>query len=81
MDLVRLQEMNAYHLVNPPLHQMVRAYLKAGKKRAKKRIEDKDFAELAKMTDGQTAPALLEVYRGGRVPKIGEPLWQTTRST
>ncbi len=81
MDLPRLQEMNAYHLVNPPLHLMVRAYLGAGKRRAKKQMDNESFAELVKMTDGQTAPHLLQVYKGGRMPKIGEPLWQTTKST
>lgn len=80
MDLVRLQEMHEYNLVNPPLHLMVRTYLGAGKKRVRK-MDSKAFAELVKMTDGQTAPNLIEVYKGGRMPKIGEPLWQTTKST
>lgn len=80
MDLVRLQEMHDYHLVNPPLHLMVRAYLGAGKKRVRK-MDSKAFAELVKMTDGQTAPHLLQAYKGGRMPKIGEQLWQTTNST
>lgn len=80
MDLPRLQEMRDYHLVNPPLHLMVRAYLGAGKKRVRK-MNSEAFAELVKMTDGQTAPHLLQVYKGGRMPKIGEPLWQTTKST
>lgn len=81
MDLVRLKEMTEYNLVNPPIHMMVRAYLGAGKKRTKKQLDSEGFAQLVKMTDGQTAPILLEAYQGGRMPKIGEPLWQTRAST
>lgn len=82
MDLPRLQEMHDYQIVNPPLHLMVRSYLGAGKKRrAVKKMTDKDFAEMVKVADGMTPSQDLAVYRGGRLPKIGDPLWQTTPLT
>jgi hypothetical protein len=86
MDLVRFREMTAYHRLSPPLHAMVRDFLGAGKrargqpKREKAELTQEQFSELVKVAD-QTPPHMLAAYRGGRVPKIGEPLWQTTRST
>lgn len=75
--------MNEYNAANPPMHLMIKAYLGAGKKRgrARKEMSKEELAELAKHADGQTSPRELAVYKGGRLPKIGEKLWQPTATT
>jgi hypothetical protein len=81
MDLVRLKEMTDYHRDSPPLHLMVRNYLGfGGKGRPKAVMEEQDVVELAKHAP-LTTSAHLAVYKGGRIPKIGESLWPTTPST
>lgn len=82
MDIPRLQSFNEYTRTNPPLHLMVRNYLKAGKPRVKKvtQADESTVVELNKLGAGTTPPYLLAIYKGGRIPKIGEPLWPTTQS-
>jgi hypothetical protein len=81
MDLPRLQSMNEYHKYNPPLHIMVKAFTKMGKQRPRRvnQLDDQAVTEIAKVSDGMTAPSRLAIYRGGRLPKIGDPLWPTTQ--